>query len=112
MWRIARRANVDFSNRLDTNGTQNTREHTVLLQDCLQRQRVDHRRQHAHVVAGRPADSHRCAGYATMEIATTNHESDFDTYLFDAFDLGSDEFQLGGINAETAIPCQLFARDF
>src|SRR5262249_4905628 len=68
----------------------------------LQRQRVDHRRQHAHVVAGRPVEASLGGGQAAEDVSSADHERDLDTHLVDAFDLRRD--RLDDLKVDAVVP--------
>src|SRR5487761_737712 len=69
------------------------------LERILQRQRVDHRRQHAHVVAGGAIDAKLAGSHATKDVAAADDERDLDAHLVDALHLAGDGLDDREVNA-------------
>src|SRR5205085_10074536 len=82
-----------------------------LLEAVLQRQRVHHRRQHAHVVGGRPVEPLRCGGHAAEDIATADHDTQFMALALGRGDLAGKPGNRIGIDPELALTHQSLARD-
>ena len=60
-------------------GRHHPRVHALLFQRVLQRQRVDHRRQHAHVIGRHPVHLFGLLGDAAEEIPAAHHEPNLDS---------------------------------
>ena len=59
-------------------GALHPRVHAFFFERVLQRQRVDHRRQHAHVVAGGAFDLEALLPAAAENISAADHDGDLD----------------------------------
>jgi len=61
-----------------------------VLQRFLERQRVDHGREHPHVVAGRPVEATPAGGHAPEDVAAADHDPNVHAKRVDGPDLGRD----------------------
>jgi len=58
---------------------ENARVGAVALERLLDGERIEHRREHAHVVAGRSVDALRRGGHAAVDVPAADHERDLET---------------------------------
>ena len=77
----------------------------------LQRQRVHHRRQHAHIVGGGAVDALGGAGKAAEDIAAADHHADFAAGLVGFRHIAGDAVDHVDIDAELAFAHQRLAGD-
>ena len=91
-------------------GAHNAAVHAVLLEAVLQRERVDDRREHAHVVALRAVHALGCTLDATIDVAATNDHGDLDTVIVGRLDGLSNALGNGGIDAEVPLAHQRLSR--
>jgi hypothetical protein len=75
------------------------RVHAEALERVLQRERVEHRGQHAHVVAGRAVHALRGGLHAAEDVAGALHDGDLDAAIVHALDLGGDRLDALGVGA-------------
>ena len=80
-----------------------------VLERVLQRQRVDDRRQHAHVVGGRAVHALGAGGQAAEEVAAADDDRRLDAELLDLGDVLGDLRGDGGIDAELLLAHEGFA---
>ena len=83
-----------------------------LLERVLQRQGVDDRGQHAHVVGGRPVHAAGAGRQAAEQVAAADDDGDLDAELLDFADLAGDLGGDRGIDAERLLAHQGFAGEF
>ena len=83
--------------------------HVVLLERVLQRQRVDDRRQHAHVVGGRAIHALGAGGDAAEDVAAADDDGGLDAPALDVRDLAGDLVGDGRVDAEFLLAHQGFA---
>src|SRR3954469_18092713 len=127
-WRMARRrmngsatargvvALADVDRRLHAGG------HAPLLQGVLEGEGVDHRGEHAHVVAGHAVDAAVAGGEAPDDVAAADHHRHLDVELVDVADLVGDgghhrlvdaerlrahQGLAGDLEEDPAVPCRL-----
>ena len=84
----------------------------LLLERVLQRQRVDHRRQHAHVVGGRAVHAARAGGDAAEDVAAADDDGGLDAHALDFGDVLGDLRRDGRIDAVGLLAHQGFAGEF
>ena len=75
------------------------------LERILQRQGVDHRCEHAHVVAGRPVESTLGRGQAPEDVPSPDDDRDLHAHLVHSLDLsrdGLDNFEVDAVVAAAA----------
>ena len=65
-------------------------EDILLLQRVLQRQRIDHRGQHAHVIGGDAVHLLGLLGHAAEEVSAAHHDGDLDAQAVHIGELGRD----------------------
>ena len=75
----------------------------LLLQRVLQRQRVDHSSQHAHVVGGDAVHFTRLLGHAAKEISAADHNRDVDTEGVNVRQFGGNFMNAEGVDAEALV---------
>ena len=73
--------------------------HAEALERVLQRQRVQDRREHAHVVAGGAVHPLRGRLHAAEDVARALHDRDLDAAVVDALDLLRDRLDALGVRA-------------
>ncbi len=78
---------------------QHARVRAARLERVLQRQRVDDRRQHAHVVGVRAVHAARAGGDAAEDVAAADHQRDLDAQAVDVDDLVGDLRQRRRVDA-------------
>ena len=83
-----------------------------VLERVLQRQRVDHGRQHAHVVGGRAIHAARAGGQAAEDVAAADHDRGLDAERLDLGDVLRDARRHGRIDAVGLVAHQGFAGQF
>jgi hypothetical protein len=76
------------------------------LEAVLQRQRVEHGREHARVVGGRAVHALGRRGHAPVEVPGADHDRDLDPVLVDVDDLGRDRLHGLKVDAVLARPHQ------
>ncbi len=76
---------------------------TLLLQRVLQRQRVDHGGQHAHVVGGDAVHVAGLLGDAAEKISAAHHDGDLDAQRVDVRQFGGDLVDAGSVHAEALV---------
>ena len=79
-----------LGDRPDLDRGLDARRDGALLERVLQRQGVDHRRQHPHVVAGDAVDSLVAGGDAADDVAAADHDRELDAEAVDVGDLVGD----------------------
>jgi len=83
----------------------------AVLEGLLQGQRVDHRRQHAHVVAGGPVEAAPAGGHPPEDVAAADHDADVGPQLVDAADLVGDRAHHVEVDAIRALTQQGLAAE-
>ena len=68
-------ANERLGHRAHLDGGEHARRHAGVLERVLQRQGVDHRGEHAHVVAGRAVHAAGAGGQAAKDVAAADHDA-------------------------------------
>ena len=86
--------------------------HALLLERVLQRQRVDHRRQHAHVVGGGAVHAARAGGDAAEDVAAADDDGGLDAHALDLGDVLGDLRRDGRVDAVGLLAHQGFAGEF
>ena len=112
LFQMPQRAAADV--RLGHAGHRDRRQHAgvdaKLLQRILQRQRVHHRRQHAHVIGGGAVEALGRRGHAAEDVAAADDEAQLVPLRLGRGDLAGEAGDGVGIDAELALPHQRFAR--
>ena len=103
---------VRFGNLVHLNCRHHSRRHALLLKRVLERERVDDRCEHAHVVAGHTVHVSCGGGYASKEISSADdkadlhfgpsHFRDFGRQTLHALGIEADD---GRANAERCAKC-------
>ena len=75
---------------------QHARRHAVVFERVLQRERVDHGGEHAHVVAGRAVHAARAGGQAAEDVAAADHDAGLDAERLDLGDVLRDAVATAG----------------
>ena len=88
------------------------RDDVLLLERVLQRERVDHRRQHAHVVGGGAIHAARAGRDAAEDVAAADDDRDLDTHRLDFGDVFRDLRRHGRVDAVGLLAHQGFAGKF
>src|SRR5205085_4520858 len=83
-----------------------------LFERILQGQRIDHGRQHPHIIAGSSLDASLAAGKAAENIATTNDDDNLDAQLANFPNLFGHVLDRFGSNAHAAIAAEGLAAQF
>ena len=102
-------ADVRLGHLVHLDGGHHARGDARLFERVLQRQGVDHRGQHAHVVGRDAVHVLRRRGHAAEEIAAAHHQSDLDAGLGHFGDFGRQAFHSLRIDAERAAAGQHLA---
>ena len=84
----------------------------VVLERVLQRQRVDDRRQHPHVVGRRAVHALRARRQAAEQVAAADHDRGLDAELLDLLDVFRDLGGDRGVDSELLLAHQGFAGKF
>ena len=84
----------------------------LLLERVLQRQRVDDRRQHAHVVGGRAVHAAGAGRHAAEDVAAADDDGRLDAHALDFGDVLGDLRRHGRIDAVGLLAHQGFAGQF
>ena len=82
----------------------------MLLERVLQRERVHHRRQHAHIVGGRAVEALGRGGHAAEDVAAADDEAQLMALRLRRCDLAGEAGDRFGIDAELALAHQRLAR--
>ena len=110
---VAHRAAADV--RLGDLGDRDRRLHpgrdVLLLERVLERQRVEHRREHPHVVAGRAVHAPCAAAQSAVDVAAADDDRDLDAAPVDGGDLAGDRLHARGIGAVLELAHQRLARE-
>ena len=80
-----------------------------VLERVLQRQRVDDRGEHAHVVGGRAVHALGAGRQAAEQVAAADHDGGLDAELLDLGDVLGDLRGDGGVDAELLLAHESFA---
>ena len=88
------------------------RDDVLLFERVLQGQGVDDRRQHAHVVGGRPVHAARARRDATKDVAAADDDGGLDTHALDFGDVLGDLGGDGRIDAVVLRAHERFAGEF
>ena len=102
--RLGHRAHLDRGD--------DARHDALLLEGVLQRQRVDHRRQHSHVVGGRAVHASSAGRHAAEDIAAADDDGGFDAHGLDVGHVHGDPRRDGRIDAVGLVAHQGFAGKF
>src|SRR4051812_45675497 len=78
---------VGLGQLLHPDGRHDSRIETLALQDVLERKRVDHGPEHAHVVCRDAIHAVLRQLRATDDVATADYEADADTHVSDFLDV-------------------------
>ena len=84
----------------------------VMLERVLQGERVDHGREHAHVVGGRAVHALGAGREAAEQIAAADDHRRLHPELLDFADVGRDPVRHRGIDAELLLAHERFAGKF
>ncbi len=93
-------ANERLGDLLHLDRAQQARVATLLFERVLQREAVDHRRQHAHVVGGGAVDRQGLLARAAENIAAADHDGDLHAEVAHFFHFMSDTGDRLGVNPE------------
>ena len=107
-WRMARRR-MNGSATARISMAVATRVGTPLFERVLQRQRVDDRREHAHVVGGRAVHPARARRQAAEEVAAADDDGRLHAEGLDFADVSGDLRRHRGIDSELLLAHQGFA---
>lgn len=102
-------ANVVLAHLVDFKRAHHPRFHAGALDRVLQRQRVDHRGQHAHVITGDAVHARFRQPFAAEDIAAADHQRHLHARVDGGLDLGGNEGGDIGINAERQLAQQCLA---
>src|SRR5262245_51870523 len=80
-------ANVGLGQLFHANGRHHARVHASLLQHVLERERVDHGAEHAHVIGGDAIHAHGRELRPANDVAATDDQPDSDAHPDHALDL-------------------------
>ena len=83
-------ADERLGDRPHLDGGDDARDDALLLERVLQRQRVDDRRQHAHVVGGRAIHAARAGRDAAEDVAAADDDGGLDAHALDLGDVLGD----------------------
>ena len=86
--------------------------HALLFERVLERERVDHGCQHAHMVGGNAVHFFRLLGNTAKEIPAANHDRNLDIERVDFRQLGGNFMDPGGLNAKALACSQRLAGQF
>jgi hypothetical protein len=98
-----------LGDRAHLDGSEHARGHAVLLERVLQRERVDDRRQHAHVVGGRAVHAARAGRQATEDVAAADDDGGLHAERADFGDVLGDAGGDRGIHTVGLVAHQRFA---
>ena len=87
-------------------------KHVLLLERVLQREGIDDRRQHAHVVGSRAVHAARAGRQPAEDVAAADDDRGLDAKRLNLTDIVGDASRHGGIDAELLVAHQGFARQF
>ena len=104
-------ADVGLGHLLDVDRRHHPRVLADLLQRILQGERVQHRRQHSHVVAGCPVHAGCRTLQAAVDVAGADDDRHLHPALADGRDLARDPLDLGAVGAVIALPHQRLPRE-
>ena len=79
-------------------------KHVPLLKSILDRQRIDHCRQHPHIVGGDAVHLFGLLRHAPEKVPPTHHNGHFHTHLVNFGQLGCDLVNANRIDAEAHFP--------
>ena len=89
-------------------GARHARQHALVLERVLQRQRVDHGGEHAHVVRRRAVHALGARGKPAEQVAAADDDGGLDPELLDFGDVLGDLRGDGGIDSERLLAHQGF----
>ena len=87
-------------------------EGVLLFQSVLQREGIDDRGQHAHVIGRDPVHKLGLLGHAAEEVAAADHDGDFDSQTMYLGDFGGDLVDTRIVHPEALAGGQRFTGDF
>ena len=99
-------ANVRLGQLLDLDGRHHARRHARALERVLQRERVDDRGQHAHVVALRAIHAFAGAAQAAEDVAAADHQAELHAGRVDLGELGRGLFQRRWCRCPSRLLCR------
>ncbi len=79
------------------------RVHALLFQRILQRQRIDHRRQHAHVIGGDPVHVLGLLRYAAEKVSSAHHDRQLHAQLVNVGQFGGNFVDASRLHAKALI---------
>ena len=88
------------------------RDDVLLFEGVLQRERVDDRCEHAHVIGGRAVHAARARGDAAEDVAAADHDRGLDAHALDLGDVARDLRRNRGIDPVVLFAHQGFAGEF
>jgi hypothetical protein len=94
------------------NRAQEARDHALLFQSVLQGEAVDHRCQHAHVVAGSAVDGQGFLARAAEDIPSAHNDRHFDAQVAYLFYFAGDAVNGFGVNAKALRTLKGFSGKF
>ena len=103
-------ADEGLGDRAHFDGSQHPRRDAVVFKRILQGQRVDHRGQHTHVIAGRAVHAAGAGGQAAEDVAAANHHRCLDTERLNFGDVLGDSGGNRGIDPVVLVAHEGFAR--
>jgi hypothetical protein len=103
---------VRLGDLLHLDRRQHPRVHAALLERVLQRQRVHHRRQHAHVVGAGAVHARGGRAQPAKDVAAADDHRDLDPEVHEVLDLPGDRAQHLGVDAVALRALQGLAGQF
>src|ERR1700722_8065046 len=91
------------------NRAQESRDHALFLERILQREAVDDRRQHAHVVAGGAIDRQGFLACAAEDFSSAHNNCHFNAQIIYFFHFAGDAVNGFGVNAKTLCTLKRFS---
>ena len=93
-------ADKRLGNLIHLNGRLHSRIDALLFQRILQCQRIDHGREHAHVIGGNPVHLFRLLGHAPEKIPSAHHDRDLNPQRSHVRQFGGDFVDTKRVNAK------------
>src|SRR5215813_12143234 len=92
-------SNESFCDLGHRNGALNAGRHSKFFESILQGQRVDHRCEHSHVIAGSPLDPAFTSTESSKNVSATHYDHDLNPHISHLADLFSHILYRGRINS-------------
>ena len=102
-------ADVGLGDLADLDRRHHARRHALALERVLQGEGIDHRRQHAHVVASGAVGARGRSADAAKDVAAADHQRELEAEPADVADLGGDRLQDGDVDPVRHFAHQGFA---